>query len=96
MKVTPRKGGQGKAQKVKTQAEVHAAPTVPPESVETPASVEAPAHTTEEAPPTLGEVEKSGGDEVRRGVEVTRVISLTVVPDGHRGWAINVGRGGAS
>ena len=45
MKVTPRKGEQRKARKVKTWVEVHVAAIKPPAPAEPPVS-------TEEAPPT--------------------------------------------
>ena len=50
-KVTPRKGQQRKARKVKTQVEVHVAPTEPPALAEPPVP-------TEKAPPTPGKVER--------------------------------------
>ena len=81
----PRKGELGKVQKIRTQAKVQA------EVPESPAPAE-------EAPPTpskwrgrraqVGKLEEVG--------EVTRVISYrTVGPDGWRGQAIDIGRGGA-
>ena len=59
IKITPRKGEKGKARKVKTWAEVHAAPA------ETQALVEPPV-PMEKAPPIPAEVE-------RRKVEVSKL-----------------------
>ena len=56
-KMTPRKGEQGKARKIKARAEVHVVPTESPAPTEPPVPAEPPL-PTEEAPPTLGEVER--------------------------------------
>ena len=49
-KIMPRKGDEQKTKKVKTRAEVHAAPVEPPAPAEPPVP-------DMEAPPTLGEIE---------------------------------------
>ena len=88
MKVTPKKGEQGKARKIKTWVEVHVVPTEPPAPAEPPVP-------TEEVLPTPGEVERRrvGGKELEEVWRVARVMSyLRVGLDGHRVWAINVWR----
>ena len=56
-----------------------------------------PSHVNWPATPKWAGEEGWGGREAGRGGEVTRVITdLTVGPDGHRGCAIYIGRGGAS
>ena len=81
----------GKAWQVRTWVEVHIG------SAGLLAPMDPVGATTAEAPSTLGEVERRrGGEEARRGGEVARVVSnLRVGPDSHRGWAINISRGGA-